>query len=41
VQSVAAPASTLKLLLIALLAGAAVLLPSLRYLFKVFKSVTM
>ena len=38
VQSAAAPASTLKLLLIALVAGVAVLVPSLRYLFKVFKA---
>lgn len=37
VQNAAAPASTLKLLLIALTAGLAVLVPSLRYLFKVFK----
>ena len=38
VESAAAPASTLKLLLIALIAGLAVLVPSLRYLFKVFKT---
>ena len=38
VQSAAAPRSTLELLLIALLVGAAVLVPSLRYLFKVFKA---
>lgn len=38
VQSAAAPTSTLKLLLIALIAGLAVLIPSLRYLFKVFKA---
>ena len=38
VQNAAAPASTLKLLLIALAAGLAVLVPSLRYLFKVFKA---
>ena len=38
VESAAAPASTLGLLLIALAVGLAVLLPSLRYLFKVFKS---
>lgn len=37
VQNAAAPASTLELLLIALVAGLAVLVPSLRYLFKVFK----
>ena len=37
VQNAAAPASTLDLLLIALVAGLAVLAPSLRYLFKVFK----
>jgi len=37
VQSAAAPASTLELLLIALVVGLAVLVPSLRYLFKVFK----
>ena len=38
VESVAAPASTLDLLLIALVLGLAILLPSLRYLFKVFKT---
>lgn len=38
VQSAAAPASTLKLLLIALVAGLALLAPSIRYLFKVFKT---
>ena len=38
VQSAAAPASTLELLLVALLVGLAVLGPSLRYLFKVFKA---
>jgi len=38
VQSAAAPASTLELLLIALVVGLAVLVPSLRYLFKVFKA---
>lgn len=38
VQSAAAPASTLELLLIALAVGLAILLPSLRYLFKVFKA---
>ena len=38
VQSAAAPASTLRLVLIALVVGLAVLLPSLRYLFKVFKA---
>jgi cytochrome d ubiquinol oxidase subunit II len=38
VQSAAAPASTLRVLLLALLVGAAVLAPSLRYLFKVFKA---
>ena len=38
VQSAAAPASTLELLLIALVAGLALLIPSLRYLFKVFKA---
>jgi cytochrome d ubiquinol oxidase subunit II len=38
VQSAAAPASTLELLLVALLVGVAVLVPSLRYLFKVFKA---
>ena len=38
VQSAAAPASPLELLLIALAVGLAVLLPSLRYLFKVFKA---
>lgn len=38
VQSAAAPTSTLKLLLIALVAGLVVLIPSLRYLFKVFKA---
>ena len=37
VENAAAPASTLKLLLIALVAGLAVLVPSLKYLFKVFK----
>ena len=38
VQNAAAPTSTLKLLLIALVVGLAVLVPSLRYLFKVFKA---
>lgn len=38
VQSAAAPASTLELLLVALVVGLAVLVPSLRYLFKVFKA---
>ncbi len=38
VENAAAPTSTLKLLLIALVAGLAVLVPSLRYLFKVFKA---
>jgi len=38
VQSAAAPASTLKLVLMALVVGLAVLIPSLRYLFKVFKA---
>ena len=37
VQSAAAPASTIDLLLTALAVGIAILLPSLRYLFKVFK----
>jgi len=38
VQSAAAPASTLELLLVALVLGLAVLAPSLRYLLKVFKA---
>ena len=38
IESAAAPESTLRLLLIALLVGLAVLVPSLRYLFKVFKA---
>ena len=38
VQNAAAPESTLKLLLLALGAGAVVLLPSLLYLFQIFKS---
>ncbi len=38
VQNAAAPASTLELLLGALVVGLAVLVPSLRYLFKVFKA---
>jgi len=38
VQSAAAPASTLELLLVALALGLMVLVPSLRYLFKVFKA---
>ena len=38
VQSAAAPASTLELLLIALAVGLAILIPSLRYLFKLFKA---
>jgi cytochrome bd ubiquinol oxidase subunit II len=37
VESAAAPVATLRLLIIALLVGLAVLVPSLRYLFKVFK----
>jgi cytochrome d ubiquinol oxidase subunit II len=37
VQSAAAPEATLRLLLIALLAGLVVLIPSLKYLFNVFK----
>ena len=37
VQNAAAPESTLKLLLLALGAGAVVLLPSLLYLFQIFK----
>jgi cytochrome d ubiquinol oxidase subunit II len=40
VQNSAAPAATLRLLLWALAAGLALLVPSLRYLFKVFKAVT-
>jgi cytochrome d ubiquinol oxidase subunit II len=38
VENAAAPTATLRLLAIALLAGLALLVPSLRYLFKVFKS---
>ena len=38
VESAAAPVATLRLLAIALLVGLAVLVPSLRYLFKVFKA---
>lgn len=37
IQNAAAPAATLRLLIAALLVGLAVLIPSLRYLFKVFK----
>jgi cytochrome d ubiquinol oxidase subunit II len=37
IQNAAAPESTLKLLLLALGAGAVVLLPSLLYLFQIFK----
>jgi len=37
IQNAAAPQSTLKLLLLALGAGAVVLLPSLLYLFQIFK----
>lgn len=40
VQNSAAPAATLRLLLGALVVGLAVLVPSLRYLFKIFKPVT-
>ncbi|MFL5614663.1 MAG: cytochrome d ubiquinol oxidase subunit II [Gemmatimonadaceae bacterium] len=40
VQNSAAPVATLRLLLWALLAGLALLIPSLRYLFKIFKTVT-
>jgi cytochrome d ubiquinol oxidase subunit II len=40
VENSAAPIATLRLLLWALLAGLALLIPSLRYLFKVFKTVT-
>jgi len=38
IQTAAAPESTLKLLLLALGAGAVVLLPSLIYLFQIFKT---
>jgi len=37
IENAAAPESTLKLLLLALGAGAVVLLPSLLYLFQIFK----
>jgi cytochrome d ubiquinol oxidase subunit II len=37
IESAAAPRATLRLLAIALIAGLAILVPSLRYLFKVFK----
>jgi cytochrome d ubiquinol oxidase subunit II len=40
VENSAAPEATLRLLLWALLAGLALLIPSLRYLFKVFKQVS-
>jgi cytochrome d ubiquinol oxidase subunit II len=40
VENAAAPVATLRLLLAALIIGAALLVPSLRYLFKVFKTVT-
>ena len=40
IENSAAPVATLRLLLWALLAGLALLIPSLRYLFKVFKTVT-
>jgi len=38
ITNVAAPASTLRLVLVALLLGLAALIPSLRYLFRVFKA---
>jgi cytochrome d ubiquinol oxidase subunit II len=41
IEASAAPAATLRLLAIALLVGLAVLLPSLRYLLRIFKARTM
>jgi cytochrome bd ubiquinol oxidase subunit II len=38
IREAAAPAVTLKLLLVGLVVGAAILVPSLRYLFKTFSS---